>query len=206
MKTCHIFAGGIIADLNYIKINKNDMIICADSGYKYVQQLKLIPDIIVGDFDSYNGNLPEKIKVIRSVPEKDDTDTLLAVKIAIENEVNSIKLYGALGGRIDHTFANVQTLKYAYEHNCKMIIEDYDNIIMYQSCETKEYLQRKDWYFSVFSFSEYIYIHELSGVKYPLTDTIVTNGFPIGVSNEIISDKAVLDIKSGDAIVVYSKK
>ena len=175
MKTCHIFAGGIIADLNYIKINKNDMIICADSGYKYVQQLKLIPDIIVGDFDSYNGNLPEKIKVIRSVPEKDDTDTLLAVKIAIENEVNSIKLYGALGGRIDHTFANVQTLKYAYEHNCKMIIEDYDNIIMYQSCETKEYLQRKDWYFSVFSFSEYIYIHELSGVKYPLTDTIVTN-------------------------------
>lgn len=205
MKLCHIFAGGDITDLNFIDIQQEDMIICADRGYKYVKELGISPDIIVGDFDSYDSDLPEEIEIHRSIPEKDDTDTMLALKLAIERGADYVKIYGALGGRFDHTVANIQTLKYASEHGCTAEICNSDNIIMLQEHGEREYNAMKGWYFSVFAYSPEILIAELSGVKYPLENAVITNTFPLGVSNEITAEKAILCIKKGTALVVRSK-
>lgn len=202
---CHIFAGGVISDLSFIEIHKGDMLICADSGYKYAAELGVIPDIIVGDFDSYLGKLPEDIELHRSIPEKDDTDTLLALKLAIERGADNVRIYGCFGGRIDHTLANIQTLKYACDHGCNAELCDSDNIIMLQETGVREYLRKEGWYFSFFSYSEKLHIAEFSGVKYPLCDAEITNAFPIGVSNEIIAEKAVLRIEKGTALVIFSK-
>ena len=205
MKTYHIFAGGIISDLSFIEKADGDGVICADGGLKYAEKLGIKPDIIVGDFDSYNGELPENADIRRSVPEKDDTDTMLAVKTAIENGAELVRIYGALGGRFDHTAANIQTLKYASEHGCSAIIEDADNVIMLQEPGERRYKRRDGWYFSFFAYSGTVTVSRLSGVKYTLENAVITNGFPLGVSNEITGNEAILIIKEGTALVVRSK-
>ena len=205
MKKWHIFAGGIIADTGFIHVDEGEFVICADSGLKYAQQLGITPDIIVGDFDSYTGILPEKADIRRSQPEKDDTDTMLAVKLAIEKGAEKIAIYGALGGRFDHAYANIQALEYALEHGCEAVIEDTANVIMLQKKGKRIYRRRAGWYVSVFAYSERLSVKKLSGVKYTLENAVMTNGFPLGVSNEFAADEAVLDIEEGTALVVFSK-
>ena len=115
MRTWHIFAGGVIRDTGFIRIYSDEKVICADGGLRYAQSIGVTPDILVGDFDSYKGAVPRGPELHVSRPEKDDTDTMLAVKIAIDRGAEKIVLYGALGARFDHTMANIQTLVYAHE-------------------------------------------------------------------------------------------
>lgn len=206
MKVCRIFAGGVIPETSFIYVNKDDLVICADSGLKYALQLGISPDIVVGDFDSYNGQLPENTELHVSCPEKDDTDTMLAVKIAIDRGAKKIFLYGGLGARFDHSMANIQTLIYAREHGCEMIIDDTYNEISLQGEGRKTYHRREEWYFSIFALSDEVEINYLTGVKYPLEDYKMTRSFPIGVSNEITGERAILDIKSGLALVIRAGK
>ena len=200
--TSIIFAGGEIHDYSFID-TKADLIICADRGIIHAEKLGITPDIITGDFDSYTGKIPPCREVFRSIPEKDDTDTMLALKLALERRSDDIRLYGATGGRFDHTFANIQALIYAYEHGCKMAIYDEENIINVQGIGTEKYKKYENWYFSVFSLTEKLYVKKITGVKYPVEDYIFTQGFPIGVSNEIV-DIAVITIEKGLALIVRS--
>lgn len=206
MKRFHIFAGGVFHKSDIGEISAQDIVICADRGLKHALTAGITPDIIVGDFDSYTDKLPENCEIHRSVPEKDDTDTMLAVKIAIERGAQEIILYGAMGGRFDHTFANIQTLEYARIHGCKAIIRDFANIISMQSeGGEKTYKREKNSYFSVFAYTEKVLIEKLCGVKYPLENHELTTGFPLGVSNEITAEEAVLKIKEGTVLVVQSE-
>ncbi|MDE6789636.1 MAG: thiamine diphosphokinase [Ruminococcus sp.] len=204
---CVIFAGGEIKDFGFIDTSElsQNFVICADSGYKYAKKLGIVPDIIMGDFDSYTGRLPENIEIYRSIPEKDDTDTMLAVKTAISRGFTEIVLYGALGKRFDHAFANIQSLVYAHENGCAISILDSDNEITVQGAGEKDYLKREGWYFSIFALTDTAVIGRYSGVKYPLENYLLKSSFPIGVSNEITADKAVLQLDSGLILVVRSK-
>lgn len=210
MSICTIFAGGKISNTDFInpcEIRKNSgLIICADSGLHIAEKVGLTPDLIVGDFDSYIGSLPENIEIYRSVPEKDDTDTLMAVRIAIDRGYDEIRLYGGLGARFDHSFANIQTLVFAYENGCKMTIYDADNILTLRGAGEYEFPCKNDWYFSLFALTEKAEIGELKGVKYPLESYEMSIAYPIGVSNEITADKAYLRINSGIVLVIESKK
>jgi len=210
MSICTIFAGGKISNTDFInpcEIRENSgFIICADSGLHIAEKVGLTPDLIVGDFDSYIGSLPENIEIYRSVPEKDDTDTLMAVRIAIDRGYDEIRLYGGLGARFDHSFANIQTLVFAYEKGCKMTIYDADNVLTVRGAGEYEFPCKNDWYFSIFALTEKAEIGELKGVKYPLEAYEMTMGYPIGVSNEITADRAVLRINSGIVLVIESKK
>ncbi|MDE6834890.1 MAG: thiamine diphosphokinase [Ruminococcus sp.] len=200
--TVIIFAGGEIRNYDFIDI-KADLVICADKGIIHAEKLGITPDIITGDFDSYTCEIPVCREVFRSVPEKDDTDTMLALKLALERGADNIRLYGATGGRFDHTFANVQALIYAYKHECKMSIYDESNIITVQGIGTEKYEKYKDWYFSVFALTEKLHVKKMTGVKYPVEDYIFTQSFPLGVSNEI-TDTAVVTIEKGLALIVRS--
>ncbi|MBR6069465.1 MAG: thiamine diphosphokinase [Ruminococcus sp.] len=207
MKICHIFAGGDlgnVADSRFIR--ERGFVICADSGYRHAKELGLHPDVIVGDFDSYSGKLPQDCEIVRTVPEKDDTDTLMAVKIAIEHGFDLICLYGALGGaRFDHAFANIQTMLYAREHGTELILVG-NELVYLQGAGERTY-PRSDGsgYFSVFALTETVKIRELRGVKYPLSGYEMKQSFPIGVSNEITDGAAFLTIESGLALVIQTK-
>lgn len=204
---CVIFAGGEIKDLSFIDISEisDSFVICADSGYRYAEKLGISPDMVMGDFDSCTSELPENTEIYRSIPEKDDTDTMLAVKTAILRGFDEIVLYGALGKRFDHAFANIQTLVYAYENGCNMQIVDSDNEITVQGAGRKYYHKRDGWYFSIFALTDTVVIGEYSGVKYPLENYTLKSSFPIGVSNEITADSAFLSIDSGIVLVIRSE-
>lgn len=210
MKNCFIFAGGPLPDISYIDreyiVRSGSLVICADKGYEYAKELDIKPDIIIGDFDSYTGELPEKTEIHKLPSEKDDTDTMLAVKLALKRGVQFIVMYGALGGRFDHTFANIQTLVYAHEHGCDLMIDDGDNIVSVQGICIRSYTFMEGWYFSLFSLSEHSEISKLTGVKYPLQNAMLKDSFPLGVSNEILDREAVLSIGSGLVLVVQSRK
>ncbi|MBQ8181100.1 MAG: thiamine diphosphokinase [Ruminococcus sp.] len=208
MKRCHIFAGGDLGKIDRSWFSTHHgSVICADSGYKHAVKLGLEPDIIVGDFDSYTGRLPQNTEIYRTVPEKDDTDTLMAVKIAIERGYDLIYLYGAIGGsRFDHAFANIQTMIYAHEHGAKLICIGNEKIYLQGTGEAmypreKEYGEK---YFSVFAVTDTVRIKSLRGVKYPLENYDMKPSFPIGVSNEITEEQAFLDIEYGLALVIQS--
>ncbi len=206
MRTWHIFAGGVIRDTGFIRIYSDEKVICADGGLRYAQCIGVTPDILVGDFDSYKGAVPRGPELHVSRPEKDDTDTMLAVKIAIDRGAEKIVLYGALGARFDHTMANIQTLVYAHEHGCEMVIADSDNEITVQVAGVRSYPERKDWYFSVFALDGEADIEYMRGVKYPLEDYRLSSGFPLGVSNEITAGAAEVSVRSGLLLVVRSEK
>ena len=87
------------------------LIICADRGLDHALAAGITPDIAVGDFDSAGRVPPEGVRVLRAEPEKDDTDTILACEAAIAEGCDEIRMYCALGGRTDHTLANIQTLE-----------------------------------------------------------------------------------------------
>lgn len=202
----HIFSGGELKNPEAFEIGSEDKIICADRGFAHIKHTKIIPDLIIGDFDSYSGKLPDNIEILRSVPEKDDTDTMLAVRTAISRGAEKIRIYGALGGRFDHAFANIQTLKFAHDNGCEAEIISEDNIIMLRSQGIHTFEKRENWYFSVFAYSEKLEIKSMSGVKYLVENFTITNSFPIGVSNEFIADYANLHISKGTALVILSQK
>ncbi len=207
MKRFVIFSGGDISDYSVVLINKCDTVICADCGLNHASKLGIYPDVIIGDFDSYSGedNFHDS-EIIRCRPEKDDTDTMMCVKYALEHGAERIDIYGGLSGRLDHTIANIQTLKYCAERNIPAVISDGFNRVLIQNNCSAEYCADDSCYFSIFAFTDSLFVKKLSGVKYPLENYRLVSGFPLGVSNEIISDKAFLDISEGYALVVFSKK
>ncbi len=208
MSICTIFAGGMLWDTDFInveEIRESGLIICADSGLKIAEKIGVTPNLIVGDFDSYTEKLPENIEIYRSIPEKDDTDTLMAVRIAIDRGYDEIRLYGGLGARFDHSYANIQTLIFAYEKGCRMSILDSDNVLTVRGVGEYDFPRKDGWYFSLFALTDTAIVGE-RGVKYPLTDYEMKIGYPIGVSNEILADKARIRISSGIVLVVESKK
>lgn len=205
MNTYRIFAGGDFEASETLKIASDDIIMCADKGLDHAKKLGIAPDIIVGDFDSYKDKLPENAEIFYSIPEKDDTDTMLAVKTALERGAEKIVLHGTLGGRFDHAFANIQTLLFIHEHGCSAWIEDCGNVMTVCGEGGHSFEMWENWYFSVFSLTEKLEIERMSGVKYPLENYCMTNAFPLGVSNEITESSAFLKISRGTALVVRSK-
>lgn len=213
MRKCAIIAGGDMPEKEQYTTEaywkRYDCIICADSGYYTAKRLGIRPDIITGDFDSFTEELPDDAEIIASIPEKDDTDTLMAVKKAIEMGYKEIELYGALGGsRIEHTIANIQTMIYALQQGCDLKLIG-DSILMVQSVDDGEVVYKskgRSLYMSVFALSESIGIDYLRGVKYPLEDYLMVQSFPIGVSNEISGDAALLRLNHGLALIILTEK
>lgn len=213
MKRCAIFAGGDMPDRDcYNKSSyweKYSCFICADCGYRHAVRLGIRPDVIVGDFDSYCEELPKGVEELRGVPEKDDTDTLMAVKKAIEMGYSNIDLYGALGGkRFEHSFANIQAMIYALQQGCHLEIKGESHLLVQGVDEgaVKYGNIQGGMYMSVFALTESVGIEYLRSVKYPLEDYRMVQSFPIGVSNEIVGEEAVLRIKDGLALVILTPK
>ena len=112
MGNCIIFCA---ADFHGLiqPIQNDDFIIAADGGLAHVKQLNIAPQCILGDFDSL-GYIPQDSTVFPV--EKDDTDTMLAVKFGLEKGYKNFRIFGGIGGRLDHTYANIQTASYVAEN------------------------------------------------------------------------------------------
>lgn len=204
-KTCWIFGGAPISSSYNVDPPSGAYLIAADSGYSLIKRFGLIPNVLVGDFDSLTEDIPTNCEIITAPAEKDDTDTMLAVKIAMSRGYNNITIAGSLGGRLDHTIANIQTLAYIVDNGGRgILVGERDTAEIFGAGEYR-FSQNDNMYFSLFSFGEKVSV-TTRGTKYDLNSYQLTNSFPLGVSNEIISSECTLKIEKGRVLVIFSKK
>ncbi|MBQ8497235.1 MAG: thiamine diphosphokinase [Clostridia bacterium] len=192
---------------NTVDIKENDLVLCADVAYLAAKKEHIEPNIIIGDFDHGTNDAPASstAEFIRVPSEKDDTDTMLCVKCAVQKGADEVVIVGGIGGRLDHTFANLQTLAYIEKHGAhgRLITEDNEAFLI--SRET--HIAKKDgWYLSVFAYDGICTGVTITGTKYEVSNVSLNTSFPLGVSNEITAKEAVISVKNGTLLIILSKK
>ncbi|MEG2054195.1 MAG: thiamine diphosphokinase, partial [Oscillospiraceae bacterium] len=169
MKTCAIIAAMPMEKINDF-LPKDCFVIAVDAGYEVAVQNKIVPNILIGDWDSCKmPNVP--VETITLPKEKDDTDTYFAAKWAIKNSFKNILIFGALGGRLDHSFANLQTLLYIKKCgiNCTLYGQGAVANMIFDN-EKIELVPNKNFCFSLFAFDCDVTGVSIENAKYPLTE------------------------------------
>ncbi len=211
---CVIISAGDFTPLE-ISLEEGDLCIACDAGFMYAQQLGILPDLIVGDFDSLSDAGPVFMSALQEIADndpdrivklnvkKDDTDTIRAIKIALEKGYKKFYLYGALGGkRIDHSLANIQALLFIKHNGGRGYIMDADKMLMVAENETIRFHRGNSGYLSIFSLSEKAKGVTLKGLMYTMENGYLTNDFPLGVSNEfVIDEEAEITVEEGTLLV-----
>ena len=181
-----------------------DVVIAADSGLYNARELGIVPGVVIGDFDSFSGVLPEGVTVIRLPAHKDVTDTTAACDYASEKlGCESILVIGGTGGRLDHTIANISYLENMKQRGINATLSDGKNTCRILKDETIE-IESFDGFFSVFALDEAI-VSE-SGSEYTLDEAKIIRQVPLGVSNEIRSGKAKISVSGTVVFTTYSEK
>ena len=162
-----ILSGGDIYDVAAVNIKRDDFVICADKGARHLKSLGAEPDIFLGDFDSFKGG-SGKAEKIEFPPEKDKTDTCLAVDYAISKGYDDILILGALGGRADHSLANIFLLKYMLDKNVRGELYDGKNRV-FLTCNSFT-VAEKGAYVSLLPLFSDVEGLTLKGMKYPLNN------------------------------------
>ncbi len=203
---CVIIGAGDI-DTDFLKEfawRPDDYVICADGGLHAALAADVTPCLIIGDLDSFQGRLPSEIPAVTCSAEKDDSDTMLALKHGLAAGFRHFVLLGATGGRFDHTFANLQAMAYGLDNGANVTIIDRQNkMFLLKNGEVKiPYID--NCYLSVFSYTPVCRGVTVSGVKYPLCDAKLTFAFPLGLSNEIVEGMASVCVKDGILLIVCS--
>ena len=202
----YIFGAAFINDYSFINLEdlSNSYIICADGGINHLNALGISPDVIIGDFDSSEKSI-EFVNIIEYPKEKDDTDLGLAINYAAKKGYDECIAVGCLGGRLDHTYANISLLDYALKQGVHLeLIDDKSKIFLVDSYS--EINKEKYKYVSVFSFEGTVEGITLEGFKYSLNNERLDCGYPLGVSNEIIDDVGIVKLKKGKVIIMLIKE
>lgn len=206
-----IFANGEskLTSFDLEEILPVDKVICANGGTKIALKLGIIPHIVVGDLDSLTEDIEKKLtnhKVEWKIypKEKDETDLELAVREALKFNPKSIYFVGLLGGRIDHTLANLFFLEKLKDLQIEPYILDRKlKIYIMKNEEEKELWGNKGDTLSLIPLSEKVEGIYLEGLKYPLNNETLYRNLTRGISNEFIEYKAKIKICSGTLIVIH---
>ncbi|WP_428908697.1 thiamine diphosphokinase [Niallia sp. Krafla_26] len=210
----HILAGGPIDLLPHLETYHNDQVIWVgvDRGVYTLLSKKIIPKMAFGDFDSVSEEELQEIekkveRIVRHVPEKDETDMELALSWALNQEPEKIRIFGATGGRLDHMFGNIQLLIQAIQSKFFKDIEiiDRQNIIFVKKpgAYAIEKLDEKK-YVSFIPISHEVRGLTLKGFKYPLTNRHIEVGSTLCISNEILNDFGTFSFSNGILMIIRS--
>ena len=207
-----IISGGNVEDNILESFNYEfHYIIASDRGLEELDKYNIIPNYIIGDFDSIDKKILDKyinnknVEIKKLNPEKDYTDTHMALKLAIELKSTEITIIGAIGTRVDHTITNVHILKDALEKNIECKIIDSRNEIQLINKKTTLKFDDNYKYISLIPFTTKVSGITLKGFKYSLEKAVLEIGHSIGVSNEQIENYAEIDLEKGILILIKSK-
>ena len=207
---CVILSAGQISDYGLMKqyIGPGDYIIAADGGCRHLAPLGVKADFVLGDFDSL-GYVPEEAAEVYS-PRKDDTDTMLAVKHGLLKGWDDFAILGGLGGRLDHTAANITALEYLRSHGVHGILADETTVVRIfgpGDIIRPSPDRRAEDYFSLFPFGCPYAVVSISGVMYPLERFRLNSDFPLGVSNHVTDpEKFSMTIHEGTVAVMECRE
>lgn len=214
MKRCLILTGGSVdypAASEFLMKYTYDITIAVDSGLEAAKKLLLKPDFCVGDFDSvsletlkYFQKVPE-ISWETHPPEKDETDTELALNLAVRQDIQEIHVFGATGTRMDHTLAAIGLLQIPLKAGVSCwLVDGHNRITMIDSDIILKREEAFGKYVSLIPYTESVTGVTLTGLKYPLQDYTFVHGNSLGVSNEIVENEAVIRIGHGKMILIES--
>lgn len=201
-KRCVIVGGADINNYGYIHsvLSENDFVIFCDSGLKHMENLSVRPGLIVGDFDSH-ANPGLDVETIVLPCEKDDTDTVYAVKEALRRGYEDFLLIGVVGARLDHTLGNVSILLYLDSLSKKgRIIDDYSDM---EIVSDKPVYVEGCSFFSLLNISGCAKGISIEGAKYPLRNGEISCEYQYGISNELLPGTAAkISVKEGRLLLI----
>ena len=200
---CVIVGGADINNYGFIreKLRAEDYVIFCDSGLKHLEGLQVTPNLIVGDFDSHeNPHLDAETIVLPC--EKDDTDTVFAVKEAVKRGFDDVLLMGVVGARLDHTLGNVSILLYLDSLGKKgCIIDDYSEMEIVSDQQVSICDQYS--FFSLLNITGFAKGITITGAKYPLNGGEITCEYQYGISNEVLPGQtARVSVAEGKLLLI----
>lgn len=234
MKKCLVISGGDFFDAPRSLYDEADFVVACDKGWDHAKRLGFLPDVVIGDFDSYGAGVEEgdgaspdgdtaapagdgaspdgdafawegDTKIIKLSRDKDDSDTMAGVKYAIGEGCNDFTFICAAGGRFDHFFCNIQTLSFIAEKFGKArLLSENDEITVINKSSIE--IEKKDgWSLSVFSLCDEARGITEEGTCWQLNGGIMRQNVPYGLSNEWTADKAKISVEEGTLIIITSK-
>lgn len=211
--TAILICGGTLSAEFLTEVRKNypDAVLYAvDGGLSVADDAGIVPDYLVGDFDTANASLVERYEgrcvTIRHKPEKDATDTELAVDEALKRGADCLLLLGATGSRMDHTMANIHMLYRISGMGKKACIINENNRI---SLHKESFFLKKEElfgnYISFLPFFGEVTGVTLKGFKYPLSKKTLTAGISLGISNEGKEETMEVSFSSGYLLMIEAR-
>lgn len=203
--TAWIYAGGPVCTERITDAPEpGSLTIAADSGWRTAQALGITPAVLVGDFDSLGQpDVPAGTEVLQVPAEKDDTDAQLAVRIALERGADEIVLVAGLGGRVDHTLSLLGILELLHEKKVRAILTDGRNRV--RLLQNDSLLLARDAryrFLSLIAISDKVRGVSIEGCKYPLRNATLDRRNQYAISNEIVGNAALINIRRGSALVI----
>ena len=221
MKNCVLVMGGEIRDTALFRLRLDDaeLVLAADSGARHLLRLGIIPEEVFGDLDSLTKEEVERLessgcRFVRFPGEKNETDGAIILKEALSRGFRSIRVWGALGGRPDHSYANIMLLQFTLLpmfHEIYGSAEDSISDVVIEDGGLRIFLaKRGQWiegkkgeYLSFFAVSPEVTGFEQTGLKYQPAGNRFISGYPLGLSNEFIEDKVWVNWKKGTLLCMH---
>lgn len=200
-------------------------VIAADYGYKHLEEIDIVPNVAIGDFDSLGyvpkenkvasvqiqenikHNIIEPIRVMEYPADKDKSDLELAINEALETKPNLIMIYGALGNRLDFSFSTIQMLSHCTDYNVGVFAVGQKYSCFALKGNTgfglkvpKDVKNRK---VSIFSLSDVALIEKSVGLRWNYNNTPLTSAMSLGVSNEVVAEEFSLKVQQGKVLIVF---
>lgn len=195
MSACFIFGAGPFYGLP-VAPGPGDFILAADGGYRHCLDLGLTPHLLLGDLDSLNQR-PDGIETHTFPVDKDDTDTMLAIKTGLELGYRAFHLYGGAGGRMDHTLANLQALAFLAKQGGRGYLYDHAFVFTALCNDSLTLPAQGDGIFSVFALGGKASGVTITGGRYPLENGTLSPDFPLGVSNHFLGNPVKIKVEDG---------
>ena len=205
-----IIVGAGNFDRFYMEIDRKiTFVIAADGGYEHLKRVGVKPDLWVGDGDSLSDEAKtylkeQDIERIDLPVMKDETDMLYAVNCALQMGCQSFHLYGGMGGRIDHTLANITVLSYLADLGKECFL--YDGMTLLTAIKNKAitFPDGAEGAISIFSLAEESRGVTLRGLKYELENANLKSSSSLGVSNEFVGDESLVSVEDGKLLIVLT--
>lgn len=206
----YIITGGELGDPTFLREQAASdapaALICADGGARHLKAAGMFPTLIVGDMDSLDLCSQESyasmgVRIIRHPREKDETDTELALREAFVMAPTEVRIWGALGGRIDHTLANLSLLVQGIQRGVEVrLIDEWCELFLVTRRTVLEGMEGQT--VSLLPFMGEVSGVTLTGFEYPLTKAAMAVGRPYGISNVLTAGQGVIEVDSGCLLVV----
>ena len=201
---CYIFGAGSYYSLSR-RPAPGDTVIAADGGWRVCREEGIVPDLLLGDFDSLH-TVPDFAHIRRVPVEKDDTDMMLAIKEGLARGETEFHLYGGMGGRTDHTIANLQGLLYLAERGAQgWLYGDRERFTAIRNGEI-DLPAREKGIVSVFCMGADAQGVTIEGGQYTVHDAVLTASFPLGVSNHFVGNPVRVAVTRGSLLIALIEK